>query len=143
MSDSYVYFALTGVDFDPSVATDALGIIPTKVHRKGDRIGNTTNTAVFSGWYMYSEKRDNVFVNQLVDEVVTKLFDKITIINDLKEKYHLESILEIVLYVDCNSAISTPSIGHDLKTIRFLYETTSKTDVDIYRHNSSDTNKDS
>ena len=39
------------------------------------------------------------------------------------------------MYIDTNEKQSTPALGHDLKTIEFLYRT--KTDVDIYRFNSS------
>ncbi len=140
MNDTYVYFALKGDNFDPNIVTQAIGIQPTKIHRKGDPIGNSGNKIKFSGWYLYTEKRDNILVDKLVDDLVTKLFDKITIINDLKRLYQLESILELVVYIDCNDEISTPAIGHDSKTIEFLYKTRTETDVDMYKFNSGDTN---
>ena len=40
--------------------------------------------------------------------------------------------------VDTNPDQSTPSLGHDLETIGFLYKTRTKTDIDIYRFNSKD-----
>lgn len=76
-------------------------------------------------------------VSNLVEEIVNKLFDKIEIINELKSQYNLYSLLEIVMYVDTNEEQTTPSLGHDLKTIEFLYRTQTETDIDIYRFNSA------
>ena len=76
-------------------------------------------------------------VDTLVDEIVTKLFDKIEIINELKNEYNLNSVLEIVLYIDMNEEQFTPALGHDLKVIEFLHRTQTITDVDIYRFNSA------
>ena len=76
-------------------------------------------------------------VDRLVDEVINKLFDEIEIINELKSQFKLDSILEIVMYIDTNEEQSTPALGYDLKTIEFLYRTQTTTDVDIYRFNSA------
>ena len=81
---------------------------------------------------MYTDKIDNLFVNKLVENVVERLFDKIDTINGLKKEFDLTSILEIVLYIDKNDEVSTPVIGHDLRTIEFLFRTNTETDVDIY-----------
>jgi hypothetical protein len=37
--------------------------------------------------------------------------------------YNLESVLEIVMYIDTDEKQSTPVLGHDLKVIEFLYRT--------------------
>ncbi|MGB3868767.1 MAG: DUF4279 domain-containing protein [Flavobacteriales bacterium] len=135
-SNSYVYFGLKGDNFNPDHITSALQILPTEIRRKGEAIGNSGNKIKFSAWYLYSDKTDNLFVNKLVEDVVERLFDKIDVINILKKEFHLTSILEIVLYIDENEEVSTPLIGHDLKTIEFLFRTNTETDVDIYKFNS-------
>lgn len=137
MGDSYVYFALKGESFDPDIVTKRIGLIPKKVHRKGDSSGNNGNKVKFSGWYYYSGLKENILVDSLVEDVVDKLFDKIEIINQLKSEFNLTSILEIVLYIDFNEEVSTPAIGHNLKTIEFLYKTGTETDVDIYKFDST------
>ncbi len=106
--------------------------------KKGRPIGNSGKKLSFSSWEWRAEKIDNLFVNKLVEEVVNRLFEKIDLINELKKEFQLSSILEVVLYIDANEEISTPVIGHDLKTIEFLYKTNTETDVDIYRFNSRD-----
>lgn len=135
--NSYVYFALTGDDFDTDEVTNRLGITPTDSWRKGDK-GQFKPILEFTSWRLSTDKgQEYLQIDKLVDEIISKLFDKIEIINDLKGQFQLDSVLEIILYIDTNEDNSTPALGHDLKTIEFLYRTQTKTDVDIYRFNSA------
>lgn len=136
-SDTYVYFALKGGDFNPQVVTDKLGVRPTDSGKKGDK-GKYKPSLSFSHWELSTEKgKEYIWVDRLVDEIVQQLYDKIDAINELKNQYDLDSVLEIVLYIDTNEKESTPALGHDLKTIEFLYRTQTRTDVDMYRFNSA------
>ena len=135
-SNSYVYFAFKGNDFDPNEITKRIGIMPTETWRKGDK-GKYNPKLEYSGWQLTTEKgQEPLLLDTLVDEIVNKLYDSIDIINELKNELHLESVLEIVMYIDTNPETSTPALGHDLKTIEFLYRTRTTTDVDIYTYNS-------
>ena len=135
--NTYVYFALSGDNFDPEVVTKKIGVIPTEKWNKGDK-GKYKPTLEYTCWIFSTDKgKEYLMVDSLVDEVISKLFDKIEIINELKHQYNLESVLEIVMYIDTNEEQSTPALGHDLKTIEFLFRTQTKTDVDIYRFNSA------
>jgi hypothetical protein len=134
---SYVYFALKGDSFDTDEVTKRLGITPTDSWRKGDK-GFYKSAVEFAMWRLSTDKgKEYIQIDNLVDEIVSKLYDKIKIINDLKRQFQLDSVLEIVLYIDTNEDNSTPALGHDLRTIEFLYRTGSTTDVDIYRFNST------
>jgi hypothetical protein len=140
---SYVYFALKGDDFDTDDVTNRLGITPTDAWRKGDK-GFYKSTVEFAMWRLATDKgKEYIYIENLVSEIVSKLFDKIEIINELKRQFKLDSVLEIVLYIDTNEDNSTPALGHDLRTIEFLYRTGTTTDIDIYRFNSDsdETNK--
>jgi hypothetical protein len=135
--NSYVYFALTGDNFDTDEVTNRLGITPTDSWRKGDK-GKYKPIIEFASWKLSTDKgQEYILIDKLVDEIISKLFDKIEIINDLKRQFQLNSVLEIVLYIDTNEDSSTPALGHDLRTIEFLYRTGTTTDVDIYRFNSA------
>ena len=135
--NTYVYFALTGDNFDPQVVTERIRVNPTETWKKGDN-GKYKRVLEYSCWKLSSNKGEEyLMVGRLVDEVINKLFDKIEIINELKSQFKLNSILEIVMYIDTNEEQSTPALGHDLKTIEFLYRTQTTTDVDIYRFNSA------
>lgn len=132
-----VYFALTGDNFDPQVVTERIGITPTEKWNKGDK-GKYKLTLDYSCWKLSTDKgKEYIMVDSLVDEVIGQLFDKIEIINELKSQFVMDSVLEIVIYIDTNEEQSTPAFGHGLKTIEFLHRTKTKTDVDIYRFNSA------
>lgn len=136
-SNSYVYFALKGDDFDPQIITQYLEIVPTNSWRKGDK-GTYKPRMDFSSWELSTEKgQEPILIDKLVTNIVNALFDKIETINKLKKEMNLNSVLEIVMDIDMNEEMSTPALGHDLKTIEFLYKTQTITDVDIYRFNSA------
>ncbi len=136
-SETYVYFALTGDNFDPKIITDRIGIEPTDSWRKGDN-GKYNPSLYNSCWQLSTDRgKEYIEVDKLVEEIISRLNDKIDIINQLKDEFQLDSVIEIVLYIDTNPDQSTPAIGHDLNTIEFLYRTKTKTDIDIYRFNSS------
>lgn len=135
-SNSQVYFALKGEDFKPAEITARLGIEPTTTWQKGDK-GQYNSQLKFSSWQLETEEgKEPLWIDQLVTEVIAKLEDRAEIILQLKQEFGLESVLAIVLYVDVNEDESTPALGHDLRTINFLYRTQTRTDVDIYRYDS-------
>lgn len=135
--NSYVYFALIGDNFDPQIVTERIGVNPTETCKKGDK-GKYNPTLDYSLWKLSTDKgKGNIIIDKLVDDVIGQLFDKIEIINELKNQFDLDSVLEIVMYIDTNEEQSTPTFGYDLRTIEFLYRTKTKTDVDIYRFSSA------
>jgi hypothetical protein len=73
-----------------------------------------------------------------LEEIIDKLSEKVEVINELKSELNLDSILEVVLDVDANPNESTPSLGFSQKVIRFLYQTNTIVDVDIYSFTSLD-----
>lgn len=140
--NTYVYFALTGDNFDSQIVKERIGVTPTEKWNKGDK-GKHIPTIDYSCWKLSTDKgKENIMVDSLVDEVIGQLFDKIEIINELKYQFDLDSVLEIVMYIDTNEEQSTPALGHDLKKIEFLHRTQTKTDVDIYRFNSAKNEKE-
>lgn len=134
--NSYVYFELSGENLDPQIITEKLAIHPTESVRKGDK-GKYNPNLECGYWKLSTDKgAESLMIDNLVEEIVSKLFDKIELINELKNQYCLNSVLEIVLFIDTNEEKPTPIIGHSLKTIEFLHLTRTKTDIDIYRFSS-------
>lgn len=135
--NTHVYFTLKGDNFDPSSITKQINLSPTDSKQKGD-VGKYRNLLDHSSWELSTEKGvEYLNVEKIIEELIDKLFDKIEIINELKRTYNLNSVLQIVLYVDINENEPTPILGHDIKTIEFLFKTQTKTDIDIYRFDSS------
>lgn len=136
--NTHVYFSLVGDSFNPDKITDKLAIEPTESWQTGDK-GKYKKELTFSSWKLSTEKGSEYLdIDKLVNEIISKLKDKINIINELKHKYQLDSVLQIVLDIDLNPDQSTPFLGHDLETIDFLFKTQTKTDIDIYRFDSRD-----
>jgi hypothetical protein len=137
-SKSQVYFALTGEDFKPAELTARLGLEPTTSWQKGDK-GPYQSPLKFSSWQLETEEgKEALWIDQAVTQLIAKLEDKAEAILQLKQEFGLQSVLAIVLYVDVNEAKATPALGHDLRTINFLYRTQTRSDVDIYRYDSRD-----
>lgn len=136
--NTYVYFSLVGDNFSPDKVSSELAIEPTESWQSGDK-GKYKKELTFSCWKLSTEKgKEYLDIDKLVNEIINQLKDKIDIINGLKLKYQLDSVLQIVLDIDMNPEQSTPYLGHDLETIDFLFKTKTKTDVDIYRFDSRD-----
>lgn len=136
-SNSYVYFAFRGDNFDPDVLTQKLQINPSDSWRTGDP-GKYIQQQKNSCWMLKSTENELLNLDKLVEEVIAKLSDKVEMINILKKEYNLETILEIIMYVDVNEEQSTPWISHNKQILNFLYFTGTTTDLDIYRYNSNE-----
>jgi hypothetical protein len=135
-SNSYVYFAFQGDNFDPNDVTTELGISPTDSWQPGEP-GRYSQQQKYSCWQLKSTSVELLDMDKLVNEVVSQLSSKIELINSLKEHHSLDTILEIVMYIDINEEQSTPYLGHNSEVINFLYRTGTTTDIDIYRYNST------
>ncbi|WP_324680293.1 DUF4279 domain-containing protein [Hymenobacter sp. GOD-10R] len=133
-SSSYVYFAFRG-DFNPIELTVRLGIEPTTTWKRGE--GRYPSQRKSACWQLETARgKEPVLIDKLVAEVIAKLEDKAELILQLKQEFRLDSVLEIVLFVDMNEEASPPALGHDVRTINFLARTQTRTDVDLYRYDS-------
>lgn len=131
-----VYFALKGDNFDPKKISNRLNLESTESWQKGDE-GKYNPSLDNSAWILSTEiGKEYIDIEKLIHEVLSKLEDKIEIINELKNEFDLISVLEIVLDIDTNPNETTPALCHDLKQIEFLFRTKTTIDVDIYRFDS-------
>jgi hypothetical protein len=135
-SNSYAYFAFKGDNFDPNEVTNLLGIEPTDSWRQGES-GKYIQRQKYSSWQLTSTFDELLNMDKLVNEVVSQLSDKVELINKLKDQYCLDTVLEVVMYIDINEEESTPFLGHNIEVINFLHGTGTITDVDILRYNSA------
>ncbi|MGB5927266.1 MAG: DUF4279 domain-containing protein [Cyclobacteriaceae bacterium] len=102
-SNSYVYFALKGGDFDPEIITEQLEIEPSNSWRKGDK-GTYKPRMDFSSWELSTEKgKEPILIDKLVTNLVNALFDKIETINRLKKEMTLNSVCKLPLNRTVNS----------------------------------------
>lgn len=134
INEGRVYFALFGDDFEPDDLTKHLGISPTSISRKGSKIPG--KTPVCSSWELSTDNIANNYIDvfDLSASLIEKLKPKKELILDAKIRFNLSAILEVVLWISVNEEHSTPAIGFDIDTIKFLGEIGASIDVDTYKH---------
>ena len=131
-NEGRVYFALDGDDFDPDDVTDFLGVEPTSICRKGDKVPE--RFPVHSSWRLSTENvvSDNIDVYELATQVISKLKPKKDLILQAIDKFNVSPRLEVVLWFSMNEEVSTPAIGFDVETVEFLGEIGAFIDIDTY-----------
>lgn len=131
---SITYFKIIG-DFEPSEITKALNLSPSRTWKKGeerkylDRRGN--GNYKFSLWeFGRIESVNNNFINNQTYTTIIPLLDCVDLLKELKQKYKLTFVLEIVpkFYTITDKPIISPS----KEVIEFCYLTETKIDIDYY-----------
>ena len=125
-----VYFALmSDHDFDPNLITQRLGIEPSKIRRKADPRPKITSWELSSGEVV----GEVVDVHALAAPLVGRLAPHTDHIKQLVSELDLSAVLQVVLHISRDDAKSTPAIGFDSATVKFLGEIGASIDVDTYR----------
>ncbi len=133
-NEGRVYFALDGDDFDPDELTEFLGIEPTSIKRKGETIPG--RIPKMNSWTISTENidADQIDVFEMAEEIINRLKSKKDLIIEAKERFNVSPRLEVVLWFSMNEDISTPAIGFEVDTIKFLGEIGAFIDIDTYKH---------
>lgn len=133
-NETITYFKIIG-DFEPDDISKELCLNPCKTWKKGEKrkyLGRYTKGIYnFSLWeFGRIEKVNNVFVDEQMKDTIAPLFEKIDILNQLKQKYELTYVLEVVpkLYTVINKPILSPP----KKVVEFCYLTETSIDMDYY-----------
>lgn len=135
-NEGRVYFALDASDFDPDELTQFLGIEPTSIKRKGERIPNLVPKNY--SWILSTENVVNNYidVSKMATSIIDQLKPKKQLILDAITKYKLYPRFEVVLWISINQEHSTPAIGFEIETVKFLGEIGAFIDIDTYKHKS-------
>ena len=128
-NEGEVYFALDADDFDLNEVTKFLGIQPTSTMKKGNPIPKNTSWVYSSGKVI----QDYIDVYDIASNLISTLEPKTDLIIKTIDHFNLKPRLEVVLWFTCNEDISTPAIGFDEKTIKFLCKIGAYIDVDTYK----------
>ena len=128
-NEGEVYFALDADDFDLDEVTKFLGIQPTSTMKKGNPIPKNTSWVYSSGKVM----QDYIDVYGMASNLISTLEPKTETIIKAINRFKLKPRLEVVLWFTCKEDVSTPAIGFDEKTIKFLGEVGAYVDVDTYK----------
>ena len=133
-NEGKVYFALDGDDFDPDKLTEFIGIKPTSVIRKGSKIPG--KIPKMNSWRLSTENIVNecIDVFEMTKEIVNKLKPLKHLIIQAKDRFKVSPRLEVVLWFSMNEKHSTPIIGFEVDTVKFLGEIGAFIDIDTYKH---------
>lgn len=133
-NEGRVYFALDGDDFDPDEVTEFLGIEPTSVRRKGSRIPGKIPR--MNSWELSTDRIVNEYIDvfEMSTEIVNRLKAKKDLILLAIERFNASPRFEVVLWFSMNEEHSTPAIGFEVETIKFLGEIGAFIDIDSYKH---------
>ena len=133
-NEGRVYFALDGDDFDPDDITLMLGIKPSYIKRKGERVPGRLPKK--NSWVLSTDNivADYIDIFNLSTDIVNQLKSKKDLIIQAKNKFNVSPRFEVVLSITTNEEISTPAIGFEADTIQFLGEIGAFIDIDTYRN---------
>jgi Domain of unknown function (DUF4279) len=122
-----VYFGLFGSAFDPDLLD--LGIRPTGTQRRGNP------RPKHSSWILSTDTAASELVDvySMSAAVIELLMPHESRINAAKTMHNLEAVLQVVLTISADEAVSTPVIGFDAPVIAFMSRVGGSIDIDTYR----------
>jgi len=126
-----VYFSLYGEDFPIDEVTVRLKVRPTETYKKGDIIPNRSTNRYRSetSWDLGTDYQDSLDVNKQLQEIIDKLQNKSSTINEMKDAYSLECKFFIVIIIENGN---TPALYLDKEIIKFAASIEAEFDVDLY-----------
>ena len=130
----YTYFRIVG-DFDPDVISARLGITPDECWKPGD-LRRDGSLHTFSCWTCGRCDEYDVCVENQMKKTISGLFDKIDMLNQIRNDFDVSFYLEVVpeIYVDDVNPCLAPS----LEVIDFCHATRTEIDIDMYIYSSDD-----
>ncbi|MGK7873059.1 MAG: DUF4279 domain-containing protein [Xenococcaceae cyanobacterium] len=133
-NEGEVYFALDGYDFNPDEVTEFLGVKPTSVVRKGERIPD--RFPKFSSWKFSTGKEidDYIDVFLMALSITETLSPKTDLILEAIDKFRVKPRLEVVLWFSADENVPTPAIGFEVSSVQFLGKIGAFIDIDTYKH---------
>lgn len=121
-----VYFSLYGKAFDPEAVTQCIGVAPTATAGKAN--------PQYTKWQVSTGKLESeqIDVYALSASLVARLAPYASKIVEAKNRFGLEAVLQVVLWISVDDDASTPAIGFEPNTIAFLNTVDASIDVDTY-----------
>lgn len=125
----YTYFAIKG-NFNPDEITEILELTPSKCWKIGDKRKDGKSNFDFALWeYGRCDHYDVITENQMM-YTIADLKPKIPLLKDIKRKFDVAFVLEIVPKLYINEP--TPALAPNREVVEFCYETDTDIDIDLY-----------
>jgi hypothetical protein len=134
-STGEVYLNLFGDEFNPDEVNQYIGLVGATVRRKGERRPEVPLPRVSSWAFSTGKVEDEVIdVYAMSEALITKLAPYVEKIVEVKEKFALTCVLQVVLWIDQDETKSMPAIGFEHAVIDFLNAVGGTIDIDTYRN---------
>lgn len=134
-STGEVYLNLFGDEFNPDEVNQYIGFVGATVRRKGERRPEVPLPRVSSWAFSTGKVEDEVIdVYAMSEALITKLAPYVEKIVEVKEKFALTCVLQVVLWIDQDETKSMPAIGFEHVVIDFLNAVGGTIDIDTYRN---------
>ncbi len=134
----YTYFRIVG-NFDPDVITAKLGIVPNDRWKTDDHKRNGS-LYDFSCWTCGRCDEYDVYVENQMRKTISRLLDKIDVLNQIRNDYDVSFYLEVVPEIYVNDI--NPCLAPSLDVIDFCHATRTEIDIDLYIFSSEDEEQD-
>ena len=86
-----------------------------------------------TSWKYRIDAGDDIDLEPYLDQLVTIFESKTSEINQLKKKLNLETRIQFVIDIDINPDSSTPIFGLNKKVVKFIGQTETEVDFDVYK----------
>ena len=124
----YTYFSIVG-DFDPDEISSRLALTPEKTRKIGDlRCDGTAHDSAL--WEIGRCAQYDVEVGNQMRQTLAPLWDKIPLLNQIREEHDVRFFLEIVPTIDPDGI--HPCLAPPLEVIDFCHATRTEMDIDLY-----------
>jgi hypothetical protein len=120
---------ILGEVFNIEEVTKCLEIVPTRAWYKGDSICATRKKYSCTGWNYYTEQQECLDIRIPLEELERLFLPKLEILFELKKKYGLKYVIEIVPIIENGE---TPGIVFSNPLLQFCAQLDATIDVDIY-----------
>jgi hypothetical protein len=126
-----VYFSLYGDEFPTDAVTEKLEVTPTITYEKGDLIPNRSTVCYRkeTSWDLGTGYQVSLDVNNQLQQILDKLQNKSSIINEIKEAYSVQCKFFIVIKIEEGN---TPSLYLYKDIIKFASSIEAEFDIDLY-----------
>jgi hypothetical protein len=134
-STGEVCLNLFGDAFDPDEVSQYIGLVGATVRRKGERRPEVPLPRVSAWSFSTGKVEDEVIdVYAMSEALIAKLAPCVHKIVEVKEKFGLTCVLQVVLWIDQDETKSMPAIGFEHTVIDFLKTVGGTIDIDTYRN---------
>ena len=127
-----ITFNCKGENLNFQDISDTLRIMPTRTRVKNSFPPLSRTVGVASDVWEYSiEKQSARSLSEMIDGIAVLLGDKAAELNYLREKYHAEYIMAVVIH---SYMMQSPTMILTRKDIEFLHDIHCIIDIDVYQY---------